>query len=70
LKFTLWIAGGEAKSQADVESGLIGSFTSATSKLDTEGPMLSPFLTDRASEEVRGAFLLLSGHTKILASTN
>lgn len=24
--------------------------------------MLSPFLTDKASEEVRGAFLLLSGH--------
>ena len=45
-------AGGEAKSQADVESGLNESFTSAASKLDGDAAMLSPFLTEDAPEEV------------------
>lgn len=45
-------AGGVAKSQADVESGLNESFTSAASKLDGDAAMLSPFLTEDAPEEV------------------
>ena len=48
------IAGGEAKLQLDVESGLNESFTSAASKLDAGAGDLSPFLTSPTPEEVLG----------------